>query len=98
MDRRHFLTQSTAAAVSVALAEGAGRFVVVVHEGRADVALKLASGPRVTQNALLCVVAPLRSYVVPGEKEGRGLAIEATWQPARDPALPSAPSDRGDAG
>lgn len=67
------------------LVEGAAR---VVAEQEATwsapaASLRLAPGGAVAQNALLCIVAPLRAGRLTPEKPNTraGLAIEAAWQP-----------------
>lgn len=62
-----------------ALVEGAARLVAVADAaGTPAVNVKLAPGGAVAQNALMCLVAPVRS--IPFPKSG-GLAVEATWGP-----------------
>lgn len=67
------------------LVEGAARVIVEQEASWSAPAasLRLAPGGPVAQNALLCLVAPLRSGRLEPEKpNGRaGMAIEATWQP-----------------
>jgi hypothetical protein len=66
-----------------ALVEGAARIVAVAQpSGRPGLNVKLAPGADVAQNALLCLVAPIRA--LPLTKGG--LAIEYTWGPARSDA------------
>jgi hypothetical protein len=67
------------------LVRGAGRFLAVVQNGRPVYDAKLEPGDRVAQNALLCVMAPLKSYPIPGTADGRGLAIEIAWDVAGGP-------------
>lgn len=62
------------------LVEGAARIVVVAQpSGPPALNVKLAPGGEVAQNALMCLVAPIRA--LPLTKGG--LAIESTWGPAR---------------
>jgi hypothetical protein len=64
-----------------ALVEGAARIVAVADaNGTPGVNVKLAPGGAVAQNALMCLVAPVRSIPFP---KGAGLAIEATWGPRK---------------
>jgi hypothetical protein len=63
-----------------ALVEGAARVVAVADaNGTPGVNLKHAPGGTVAQNALMCLVAPVRALPFP--KSG-GMAIEATWGPS----------------
>ncbi|MFO0741956.1 MAG: hypothetical protein U0270_39025 [Labilithrix sp.] len=69
------------------LVEGAAR---VIAEQEASwsapaASLRVAPGGAVAQNALLCLVAPLRTGRLTPEKPNTraGMAIEATWQPVR---------------
>lgn len=64
--------------------EGAARIIAVAQGpgGAPAVNLKLAPGDAVAQNALLCLVAPIRATMLP---PGSSLAIEATWRPRTAP-------------
>ncbi len=63
------------------LVEGAARIVAVGGpNGTPALNVRLAPGDAVAQNALLCLVAPVRTLTFPPSKTGApGLAIEATW-------------------
>ena len=62
------------------LVEGAARIVALAQpQGPPAMNVKLAPGGDVAQNALMCIVAPIRA--LPLTKGG--LAIEYTWGPAR---------------
>jgi hypothetical protein len=62
------------------LVEGAARIVALAQpQGPPAMNVKLAPGGDVAQNALMCLVAPIRA--LPFTKGG--LAIEYTWGPAR---------------
>ena len=67
------------------LVEGAARVIVEQEAGWSAPAasLRLAPGGPVAQNALLCLVAPLRAgRLTPEKPKARaGMAIEAAWQP-----------------
>lgn len=67
------------------LVEGAARVIVEQEAGWSAPAasLRLAPGGAVAQNALLCLVAPLRAARLNPEKPNvrAGMAIEAVWQP-----------------
>jgi hypothetical protein len=65
------------------LVEGAARIVAVAGPGGTPALnVRLAPGDAVAQNALLCLVAPVRMVTFPASKTGTpGLAIEATWGP-----------------
>lgn len=68
------------------LVEGAARIVAVGGpDGTPALNVKLAPGDAVAQNALLCLIAPVRASTLPAAKMGAapGLAIEATWGPPR---------------
>jgi hypothetical protein len=67
------------------LVEGAARIVAVAGpNGTPLLNVRLAPGEAVAKNALLCLVAPVRSLAFPPAKSGTpGLAIEATWAPTR---------------
>lgn len=61
------------------LVEGAARIVAVAQpSGPPGLNVKLSPGGDVAQNALMCLIAPIRS--LPFAKGG--LAIEYTWGPA----------------
>jgi hypothetical protein len=79
---------------------GAARIVGVAGpKGTVDgLNVRLAPGGDVAQNALLCLIAPLRAIPFPkGSGQGApALAIEATWGPARAPA--ATPEDGGGSG
>jgi hypothetical protein len=65
---------------------GAVRVVAVASDAGVPVlSVRLAPGDAVAQNALLCIVAPMRAMALPPSTEGRtpGLAIESTWGPAK---------------
>lgn len=71
-----------------ALVEGAARVVAVADaSGTPAVNLKHAPGDAVAQNALMCLVAPVRSTPFP---KNAGFAIEATWEPSRGAAAADA--------
>ena len=65
------------------LVDGATRIVAVAQPtGPPAMNVRLAPGGPVAQNALLCLVAPVRAITFPPSKTGApGLAIEATWGP-----------------
>jgi hypothetical protein len=68
------------------LVEGAARVVAVAGpSGTPALNVRFAPGDAVAQNALLCLVAPVRATTFPASTTGGtpGLAIEATWGPAR---------------
>lgn len=82
------------------LVEGAARVVAIAGpNGTPALNVRLAPGDAVAQNALLCIVAPVRATTFPPSTSGTpGLAIEATWGPAKAPihAPPDAsPRDAG---
>jgi hypothetical protein len=66
------------------LVEGAARVVAIAGtNGTPALNVRLAPGDAVAQNALLCIVAPVRATTFPPGQGGTpGLAIEATWGPA----------------
>lgn len=68
------------------LVEGAARIVAVAGPtGTPALSVKLAPGDAVAQNALLCLIAPVRALTLPPANETTpGLAIEATWGPRPD--------------
>lgn len=77
------------------LAEGAARVVAVAGpDGTPAVSVRTAPGDAVAQNALLCIIAPVRATTLPPPADGAtpGFAIEATWGPVT-PAAP--PADAG---
>jgi hypothetical protein len=67
------------------LVEGAARLVAVSgQKGNADVSdMQLAPGGPVAANALLCIVAPVRSTPFPNASDGGipAVLVEATWAP-----------------
>jgi len=64
------------------LASGAARIVAVAEPGGTPALnVKLAPGEAVAQNALLCLIAPIRAASFPTSGKRPGLAIEATWNP-----------------
>lgn len=68
------------------LVEGAARIVAIAGpNGTPALNVRLAPGDAVAQNALLCIVAPVRATSLPAPTAGAtpGIAIEATWGPAR---------------
>jgi len=76
------------------LVEGAVRVVAVADaQGTPALNVKLAPGDAVAQNALLCIVAPVRASSLPppasSTSNPAGLAIEATWGPLKG-GLPAA--------
>jgi hypothetical protein len=82
------------------LVEGAARVVAIAGpNGTPALNVRLAPGDAVAQNALLCIVAPVRTISLPPPTASAtpGLAIEATWGPARATTAPAtnAPSDAG---
>ena len=69
------------------LVDGAARVIAIagprgVAEG---LNVRLAPGGAVAQNALLCVLAPLRALAMPPSADGAapGLALELTWSPGK---------------
>lgn len=72
------------------LVEGAARIVALAGpKGTADALnVRLAPGGAVAQNALLCVLAPLRALPFPPSADGAtaGLALEITWGPKPVPS------------
>jgi hypothetical protein len=66
------------------LVSGAARVVAVADPGGSPALnVKLAPGEAVAQNALLCLIAPIRSAAFPLSGKRPGLAIEATWAPTK---------------
>lgn len=66
------------------LVDGAARVVAVAGpNGTPALSVRLAPGDAVAQNALLCIVAPVRATTLPAPSAQvtPGLAIEATWGP-----------------
>jgi hypothetical protein len=66
------------------LVEGAARVVAVAGpNGTPALNVRIAPGDAVAQNALLCLIAPVRATTFPrGDGRGApGMAIEATWGP-----------------
>jgi hypothetical protein len=78
---------ATGLAAQGLLVEGAARVVAVAGpNGTPALNVRLAPGDAVAQNALLCLVAPVRTVTFPrGESTTGtpGLAIEATWGPSK---------------
>ncbi len=73
------------------LVEGAVRIAAVAGpDGTPALNVRLAPGDAVAQNALLCIIAPVRATTLPlpSRRGTPGMAIEATWGPAhgRSPA------------
>ncbi len=70
------------------LVDGAARVVAIAGpRGTAEgLNVRLAPGGAVAQNALLCVLAPLRASPFPPSTDGAqpGVAVEVTWQPIGD--------------
>jgi hypothetical protein len=70
------------------LVEGAARVVAIAGpDGTPALNVRLAPGDAVAQNALLCIVAPVRATSLPPPSPASasgtaGFAIEATWGPA----------------
>jgi hypothetical protein len=66
------------------LVDGAARIIAIAQpSGPPGMNVRLAPGGPVAQNALLCLVAPVRAISFPPSKSGApGIAIEATWGPA----------------
>lgn len=80
------------------LVEGAARVVAVAGpNGTPALNVRFAPGDAVTQNALLCLVAPVRATTLPLPTPSGtpGLAIEATWGPSRASPAPDTPDDAG---
>lgn len=69
------------------LVEGAARIVAIAGpSGTPALNVRLAPGGAVAQNALVCLVAPVRAVSFPSGKGGvPGIAIEATWGPTGAP-------------
>lgn len=65
------------------LVEGAARVVAIAGPGGTPALnVRLAPGDAVAQNALLCIIAPVRATTFPASSTGTpGFAIEATWGP-----------------
>jgi hypothetical protein len=70
------------------LVPGAARVVAVAGpDGTPALNVRLAPGDAVAQNALVCLLAPLRAHPLPleaaeaGASRPPGLAIEVTWAP-----------------
>ena len=66
------------------LVEGAVRIVAVAGpRGTPALNVKLAPGDAVAQNALLCIIAPIRGASLPAASDSGqpALALEATWRP-----------------
>jgi hypothetical protein len=67
------------------LVQGAARVVAVASSsGIPALSVRLAPGDAAMQNALLCVVAPMRATTLPAwtDRGQPGIAIESTWGPA----------------
>lgn len=80
------------------LVEGAARVVAVAGpSGTPALNVRLAPGDAVAQNALLCLIAPVRATMLPLPTSGAapGLAIEATWGPSRASPTTKTPGDAG---
>ena len=72
-----------------ALVSGAARVVAVADPGGSPALnVKLAPGEAVAQNALLCLIAPIRALSFPASGKKPGLAIEATWETANKSPTP----------
>ena len=72
LDRQHLLV------------EGAVRIIAVAGpRGTPALSVKLAPGDAVAQNALLCIIAPIRAASMTAASDGgqAALALEATWHP-----------------
>jgi hypothetical protein len=84
------------------LVEGAARIVAVASpNGTPLLNVRLAPGDAVAQNALLCLIAPVRAISFPRNASPNappGLAIEATWGPNRIPSNTEKPRFIEDAG
>jgi hypothetical protein len=70
------------------LVEGAARVVAVAGPGGTPALnVRLAPGDAVAQNALLCIIAPVRATTFGPSTSGTpGFAIEATWGPVKGDA------------
>ncbi len=82
------------------LVEGAARIVAVAGpNGTPALNVRLAPGDAVAQNALLCLVAPVRAITFPRATTSNatpGMAIEATWGPiATSQNSPNTAADGG---
>lgn len=81
------------------LVEGAARIVAIAGpDGTPALNVRLAPGDAVAQNALLCLVAPVRATTLPAPTSAGtpGFAIEATWGPPRARStVPGSPADPG---
>lgn len=69
-----------------ALVEGAARVVAIAQpEGPPALKVSIEPGGAIAQNALMCLVAPVRAIVFPkpAASGAPGMAIEAKWGPAR---------------
>lgn len=76
------------------LVDGAARVVAIAQpDGTPALKVSLEPGGAVAQNALMCLVAPVRAIVFPkGTGAGApGMAIEAKWGPAGAGPAPPAP-------
>lgn len=67
------------------LVDGAARVVAIAGpNGTPALNVRFAPGDAVAQNALLCIVAPVRATTFPAATSGTpGLALEATWGPVK---------------
>lgn len=87
------------------LVEGAARVIAVGDaNGTPALNVKLAPGDAVAQNALLCIVAPVRASTLPVSSSRAspaatpGLAIEATWSPIQRGRARDGSADAGAVG
>ena len=84
------------------LVDGAVRIVAVAGpDGTPALNVRLAPGDAVAQNALLCIIAPVRATALPppDARGTPGIAIEATWGPLAMPpsgGAPAGPSPRAE--
>jgi hypothetical protein len=71
-----------------ALVDGAARIVAIAApNGTPALSVRLAPGDAVAQNALVCIIAPVRATTFASATSGTpGFAIEATWGPTRQPS------------
>ena len=77
------------------LVEGAARIVAVAQpSGPPGLNVRIAPGGAVAQNALMCLIAPVRAIAFPPATAAGppGMAIEATWGPR---TASRAPGDAG---
>lgn len=78
-----------------ALVEGAARVVAIAQpEGPPALKVTVEPGGAIAQNALLCLVAPIRAISLPRPEKGvaAGMAIEAKWGPVAGSAAAPPPS------